>query len=352
MLPFTRYSLNVKIVDCFIFNDEIEILKFRLDYLASAVDYFVIAESKTTFSGAEKLLYASNFVEELPIDSYLRQKIKIIEYEFPLDLIRDSQIDRWPLERFARVSLRKEISNLNPKDVVILSDVDEIPTIAQIKKGSQSKELLSLLTPLYYRRANWASISGQNWQTVKIGPAHFFEDLNSIRYMKLRCLKRNKGAHLSYLAKSHEDISRKANQSAHKEFDIDSNSTQFVISLADQYRIEHLGRFYRKGFGLLKVYARKDLGEVQKNFLERYPDFFEFSTSRHSKINRIKASYFLWTVWSGRDFRDNFKSSDIQIVTILFHHYAHRALEIKSKIVHHISKFIQRLKEQIVGIWP
>ena len=47
---------NYKIVDCFLFNDELEMLKMRLDYYGDCVDYFVISESTTTLTGIPKEL--------------------------------------------------------------------------------------------------------------------------------------------------------------------------------------------------------------------------------------------------------------------------------------------------------
>ena len=45
---------KVKIYDCFLFFQEIELLKLRLDYLYDHVDFFIIVESAQTFSGREK----------------------------------------------------------------------------------------------------------------------------------------------------------------------------------------------------------------------------------------------------------------------------------------------------------
>ena len=42
------------IIDCFIFYNEIDLLKFRLEYLYNIVDYFVLVESTTTFAGNKK----------------------------------------------------------------------------------------------------------------------------------------------------------------------------------------------------------------------------------------------------------------------------------------------------------
>ena len=47
----------MKIIDCFIFYNEIDILNYRINTYSDLVDYFIIVESKYTFSGNEKELY-------------------------------------------------------------------------------------------------------------------------------------------------------------------------------------------------------------------------------------------------------------------------------------------------------
>jgi beta-1,4-mannosyl-glycoprotein beta-1,4-N-acetylglucosaminyltransferase len=65
-----------KIFDCFIFNDEIDLLKIRLAYLNEFVDYFVIVESCQTFQGEKKKL---NFKNNISLFS--KYKKKIIHFE-------------------------------------------------------------------------------------------------------------------------------------------------------------------------------------------------------------------------------------------------------------------------------
>jgi len=51
----------MKIYDCFTFYNELDILEMRLNILDSDVDYFVLVEATTTYSGKEKkLIYDEN----------------------------------------------------------------------------------------------------------------------------------------------------------------------------------------------------------------------------------------------------------------------------------------------------
>jgi beta-1,4-mannosyl-glycoprotein beta-1,4-N-acetylglucosaminyltransferase len=69
---------KIKVFDCFLIFNELDLLEKRLELLYDTVDYFVIGESKTTFSGLEKPLY---FLENR--QRYERFKEKVIHYTIP-----------------------------------------------------------------------------------------------------------------------------------------------------------------------------------------------------------------------------------------------------------------------------
>ena len=52
----------MKIYDCFIFFNEIEMLKIRFNYLNDIVDYFVIVEANTTFQEIKRIIFFNNIL--------------------------------------------------------------------------------------------------------------------------------------------------------------------------------------------------------------------------------------------------------------------------------------------------
>ena len=71
----------VKIIDCFTFYNEVDILNYRLNILNDVVDYFIIVESTHTFSGIEKKLI---FFENTSLFEKFKDKIiHIIVDDFP-----------------------------------------------------------------------------------------------------------------------------------------------------------------------------------------------------------------------------------------------------------------------------
>jgi beta-1,4-mannosyl-glycoprotein beta-1,4-N-acetylglucosaminyltransferase len=53
----------MRIIDCFIFYNELDLLTYRLNLLDDIVDYFIIVESTHTFVGKEILLTSSHSIK-------------------------------------------------------------------------------------------------------------------------------------------------------------------------------------------------------------------------------------------------------------------------------------------------
>ena len=107
------------LVDCFIFYNELDILKKRLRYLDSVVDKFVLVESTSTFRGIPKELYYQNNK-----DIFKEWNDKIIHI-----VVEDnpSGKDPWTREYFQRNCIARGLLEFQDDDIVMVSDVDEIP---------------------------------------------------------------------------------------------------------------------------------------------------------------------------------------------------------------------------------
>ena len=118
---------EIKIVDCFLFYNEIELLIYRLNTLETIVDYFILVESRFTFTGRPKPLYYEE--NKLLFERFKDKIIHIVVddciYKYPD--IRDPQ--QWENEIFQRNCISKGINRLelNESDLILISDVDEIP---------------------------------------------------------------------------------------------------------------------------------------------------------------------------------------------------------------------------------
>ena len=127
----------MKIFDCFMFFDEEILLDLRLNYLNNYVDKFVIVESLYTHSGEKrKLLFDINTFRKF------KDKILYIVADKEPDNIskisttdsEDKKNSKYILnaakrENFQRNYIQKGLAKANPEDMILISDLDEIPNL-------------------------------------------------------------------------------------------------------------------------------------------------------------------------------------------------------------------------------
>lgn len=210
----------MKIVDCFTFYNEFDLLTYRLNILNPIVDYFILVEARQTHVGKEKeLLYEKNK------EKYLEFQDKIIHIvvDLPYKIVDVSKDEQWINERFQRNSIKDGIHklSLSNDDLIIISDLDEIAdplTLEKIKTGLISVDLSSLQMQFHYYNLN--TISTNSWASAKIISFKKFNELNiscsDIRAYKCPSIPRG-GWHLSYFGDSHF-IKNKIENFGHQEF--------------------------------------------------------------------------------------------------------------------------------------
>lgn len=142
----------MKIVDCFIFYNELKMLKFRLKELYVYVDYFVLVECVKTYSNNDKELFFENNKNEFT--EYLDKIIHIIVK----DNIPTSP-NAWDREIYQRrcIDIGIKKLNLNKEDIIIISDVDEIPDskiLMYLKNTNNFTGTYALEQDMYYYNLN------------------------------------------------------------------------------------------------------------------------------------------------------------------------------------------------------
>ena len=155
---------DVKIYDCFLFFNELDVLEIRLNELYDVVDYFVLVENPLTFSGNKKPLY---FKENKKRFSKFSDKIiHIISPKVNTD-------NPWVRERIQRDSILLGLKNAKDEDVIIISDVDEIvkkEKVQEIKKLiSQGKEPMRLRLKMYRYFFNRRDMEVNIWNLAVAG---------------------------------------------------------------------------------------------------------------------------------------------------------------------------------------
>ena len=126
----------MKVYDCFCFFNEIDILEARLNLLDEKVDYFVISEAEYTHSGKYKGFGLEIHKKRL---SKWWKKIKHVKvYEKGLSN------DTWFLENIQRNKILEEIRP-DDEDIILISDIDEIPYPSKIPDNISPGRVISFL---------------------------------------------------------------------------------------------------------------------------------------------------------------------------------------------------------------
>jgi len=169
------------IFDCFTFFNESELLEVRLNELNSVVDKFVICEATHTHAGNPKPL---NF----DINKYPEFKNKIT-YVVDDNPPHKEQIDvtkhakgvgggpAWENENHQRDCLNKGLSNLGLGDLIIVSDLDEIPSAEGVKQAEklirQNNSVVIFQHKTYYYMLNYWAL---DYVGSKIMTGHKFKN--------------------------------------------------------------------------------------------------------------------------------------------------------------------------------
>lgn len=122
------------IYDCCMIFDEIDLLKIRMDLLNSIVDYFVVIESNKTFRGGDKKY---TFLERKGEFSAWSDKIVYIKAENAPEWSGDGD---WSIEKYQRNCMIEGLGNCGEEDLIMISDVDEIPNPEIIANLSSLKK--------------------------------------------------------------------------------------------------------------------------------------------------------------------------------------------------------------------
>lgn len=214
----------MKLIDCFIFYNEVDLLTFRLNILKDIVNTFIIVEANQTFMGKDKPLFSQQLSS---LFSDLSGQIihVVIDLPFRENNLSTAADQQWLNEKFQRNYISQILRELklDNNDIILLSDIDEIPdpiTISKIQDGSISVSVNKLEQDLYYYNLRSRFIN--KWYHAKVIRHSVFEELrmtcNDIRHHECHSIPQG-GWHLSYFGNK-EFIRNKLQNFSHSEHNI------------------------------------------------------------------------------------------------------------------------------------
>lgn len=144
------------IYDCIPFFNELDILKLRMQILSPYVDKFVLEESTVTFSGETKPMI---FAEHRDMFAEFEDKIIYVA----VDNSPMSGVTTHERDKFQKNQLIRGMGDCKPDDIVIFSDVDEIPnpkTLTAILENFDPSKIYHLAQRMFYCFLNMEEMSG------------------------------------------------------------------------------------------------------------------------------------------------------------------------------------------------
>ena len=152
----------MKIYDCFMYFDEDVILDLRLNILNPFIDYFVIVESTFNHKGEKRKL-------KFDINKYKKFENKIIYLIFDeepsgiekvFDTDNEGEVSRKLIlnaasrENGQRNFISKGLERANEKDLILISDVDEIPNLEKINWNTLKDQIVLFKQDMFYYKLN------------------------------------------------------------------------------------------------------------------------------------------------------------------------------------------------------
>ena len=266
-----------KIIDCFIFYNELDLLNYRLNLLDEYVDYFVIVEATHTHSGNEKkLFYNENR------DLFEKFKYKIIHiivddfpYKYPnIDIEKNQQ---WKNENYQRNCIKRGIDRLtlDDSDIITICDLDEIPNPKILNELKDNKRQITnscLKMDIYYYNLN-NKTNINDWIVPKLIS---YKELKKIditiqefRYKKIDNIIENGGWHLSFFGDK-DFIINKIQSYGHQEF----NNDKFLSCIEDKINLNK-DLFNRKNFDIqyININDNNNLPPKYNIYLQKYINY-------------------------------------------------------------------------------
>jgi len=256
----------MKIYDCVQFFNEEHILELRINILNKFVDFFVIAESTTDHQGNPKKL---NF--DLSKFKKYENKIIYVIVDDTSEAIKKPHIGGESLvEQHQRNSIMKGLKNCLDDDLIILSDVDEIPDLTKLDQFNKRNKYAVFSQKAFAYKFNLLNNAENNWHGSKMCLKKHLKSPQWLRNLKFKKypfwridkpqniqIIENGGWHFAYLLDS-QGISKKIKSFAHGEDNKKDNTDVDKI----EKKMEKL-LHPTKGFELKKI----EIDETFPNYI-------------------------------------------------------------------------------------
>ena len=296
----------MNIYDCFMYFDEDMLLDLRLNVLNDHVKKFVISEATYTHNGTKKEL-------KFDINNFKKFKDKItyiIVDQPPPNLLEIKNSDNsnkkaeklilngYARDNFQRENLSRGLNSLNDNDLVIVSDLDEIPNLSAINLGDVKEKIIIFNQKMFYYKFNLL-YENFNWFGSKackkknfISP-QWLRNIKSKKYSKLRIdliFSKKKYSDIFYVndggwhftcIRNAEDLEKKLlNFAHHYEFEESGLKTSDIKKLIIERRVMYDHKIDQRGYkwsgkSILKKIPNSSLPDYINKNLSKYNNWLD-----------------------------------------------------------------------------
>tara|TARA_B100000579_G_scaffold437675_1_gene468129 strand:- start:748 stop:1638 length:891 start_codon:yes stop_codon:yes gene_type:complete len=152
----------MKIFDCFMYFDEEMILELRFNVLDKYVDYFVIVESTFTHKGDKRKLQFNfkkfekfkNKIIYLTYNEYPKNIEEIFSDDDEGEKSRKFIFNAAYRENGQRNYIINGLEKANDEDIILISDVDEIPNLENLNLNKISEKIILFNQDMFYYKFN------------------------------------------------------------------------------------------------------------------------------------------------------------------------------------------------------
>ena len=209
--------------------DEDLMLEIRLNILNKVVDKFILCEATRDHAGNKKNLKFNhnNF-------SAFKNKIEyIVVDDMPINVMAPKKgwHENHARDQFQRNALERGYKDFSDQDIIMISDIDEIPDPKKLKEFKIEKKYACFLQKNFQSKLNLLNVSDADWAGTRICQKKYLRSPQWLRNFKLKRkpfwnifgykmqIINNGGWHFSFL-KNPSSIRQKINAYSHQEYNL------------------------------------------------------------------------------------------------------------------------------------
>ena len=294
----------MRVFDCFMYFNEDVVLELRLNYLNKFVDQFIIVESTFNHRGQKKNL---NFdIDKFP---KFKDKIKYLVLNAQpsnLEKINDNDMENekskkyilngYKRDHFQRNYISNGIDDADQDDVIIISDIDEIPNLEKLDLNKIQNDLILFNQKMCYYKFNLYQ-KNYSWNGSRackkknlISP-QWIRDIKPKKYPKWRldtyfsknkysniCFINDGGWHFSYLNTPELIEQKLKSYTHHREYDLNpigiENIEDRIKNKMSVYNLSSDKRDNQFAQGVkLEIMENNDLPSYISHNLKKYEEW-------------------------------------------------------------------------------